>query len=255
MSAQADPYIRIYRRVRSDDRFEHAYSCDVCLAAYLRLLLDADACYPMPASVPRSLKAHARTHLLEAGIIEAQPADCYIIHGLSSERERRSEQARLNVTHRYAGTTAVVRPNNNGSTPDVTSDLLARAPNQTKPNQTETSQADASASAYPDGDLDCLDTYHDLSLYSPWGQWSGDKLKGAIGEYGNSTVDAALRAEHGISADRKTLLDRTLARLARDADRARDAKPKPKPRNNGRTPEQEVTYQDTRRRLAAGEIV
>lgn len=111
------------------------------------------------------------------------------------------------------------------------------------------------ASAYPDGDKDCLDTYHALSMYRPWGQFSGDKLKGAIGEYGNDVVDRALFAEHALDLDRKTLLDRTLARLARDADRARDAKPKPKPRDNSRTPDQEAAYQDARRRLAAGEII
>jgi hypothetical protein len=61
-------------------------------------------------------------------------------------------------------------------------------------------------------------------MYRPWGQFSGDKLKGAIGEYGNDVVDRALFAEHALDLDRKTLLDRTLARLARDADRSKTAK-------------------------------
>ena len=112
------------------------------------------------------------------------------------------------------------------------------------------------ASAYPSGDSDCLDTYHDLTLYRPWGQFSGDKLKGAITEYGDAVVDAALRAEHSGDPDRKTLLDRTLARLARDADRVREAKKAaPKAHRNGQTPEQLAAYEDTRRRLAAGEVL
>ena len=72
--------------------------------------------------------------------------------------------------------------------------------------------------------MDALDVYHDLTMYRPWGAFSGDKLKGAITEYGNPAVEAALRAEHALSADRKTLLDRTLARLAKDADRSKAAK-------------------------------
>jgi hypothetical protein len=112
------------------------------------------------------------------------------------------------------------------------------------------------SSAYPEGDRDCLDTYHDLTMFQPWGKWPGDKLKGAITEYGDAVVDAALRAEHSGDPDRKTLLDRTLARLARDADRAKEAKKAaPKPHRNGQTPEQLAAYEDTRRRLAAGEVL
>lgn len=70
-------------------------------------------------------------------------------------------------------------------------------------------------------DRDSLDTYHELTLYRPWGEFSGDKLKVAINDYGDSTVEAALRAEYGADIDRKTLLNRCLARLARDADRKR----------------------------------
>ena len=42
-----------------------------------------------------------------------------------------------------------------------------------------------------------------------------------VRDYGNATVEAALRAEHQLSTDRKTLLKRTQARLARDAEHQR----------------------------------
>lgn len=72
-----------------------------------------------------------------------------------------------------------------------------------------------------DADRDCLDTYHELTGYRPWGQWSGDKLREAVADYGDADVDFALRSEATADADRKTLLDRTLARLARSADKTR----------------------------------
>jgi hypothetical protein len=91
-------------------------------------------------------------------------------------------------------------------------------------------------------DRDALDVYHELTMWRPWGIWSGDKLKAAIRDYGNLTVEAAIRAEYVVSIDRDSLLDRSLARLARDADRARQAV-ESQPR---------TTYQDAeRKRIAA----
>jgi hypothetical protein len=84
-----------------------------------------------------------------------------------------------------------------------------------------------------DSDRDSLDTYHELTLYRPWGLWSGEKLKAAMNDYGDPAVDEALRQEATVDGDRKTLLDRTLARLSRNADRASDrarAERKSKPR-------------------------
>lgn len=70
-------------------------------------------------------------------------------------------------------------------------------------------------------DRDALDTYYELTLFRPWGVWSGDKIRAAVNDYGDAKVDAAMRAEAEADADRKTLLDRTLARLARDAERVK----------------------------------
>jgi hypothetical protein len=80
-------------------------------------------------------------------------------------------------------------------------------------------------------DRDALDTYHELTLFRPWAAFSGDKLRAAIAEYDNESVDAALRAEHDLDPNRDTLLNRTLARLAKQAERQREVnrrKPKPK---------------------------
>lgn len=82
----------------------------------------------------------------------------------------------------------------------------------------------------PSNDFDSLDTYYELTLYRPWGSWSGDKLRGAIADYGDAATTEAMRAEHQADADRATLLDRTLARLARNAEKAkRERKERPRP--------------------------
>lgn len=78
-------------------------------------------------------------------------------------------------------------------------------------------------------DRDALDRYYELTMFRPWGQFSGDKLRGAIVEYGNAIVEEAMGREYAADHDRKTLLDRTLARLARDAERARRAPKAPRP--------------------------
>jgi hypothetical protein len=101
MSGAADPYIRLYFRVRNDPRFEHVYGCDPCWAAYTRLLFDAEAAFPVPASLPSTLRPHAKAELLAAGIIELRIHGCYVIHGLEAERERRSHQGRAGASARW----------------------------------------------------------------------------------------------------------------------------------------------------------
>lgn len=93
----------------------------------------------------------------------------------------------------------------------------------------EREERDASAGYPTSEDRDSLDTYHELTGYRPWGQWSGKALQAAIRDYTDEWVEAALRAEVDADADRGTLLNRTLARLAKAADKQRQAAAK-KPR-------------------------
>jgi hypothetical protein len=80
------------------------------------------------------------------------------------------------------------------------------------------------------GDRDALDRYHELTLYRPWGQWSGDKLRGAIADYGDTAVVTALDEAYAADPDKRNLLDRALATLARNAERTkREAAQRPKP--------------------------
>lgn len=72
---------------------------------------------------------------------------------------------------------------------------------------------------------DSLDRYHELTEYRPWGQWSGDALLGMERDYGVDHVVAALEAEIAAGTNRGDLLKKTAARLARDAEHAKRAKP------------------------------
>lgn len=101
--------------------------------------------------------------------------------------------------------------------------------------------------AMPVNERDALDTYHELTGWRPWLQFSGDQLRGAIKEYTDATVDTALRACHAEDGDRTSLLRRTLARLAKEAERTKRDKPKPRLVTPVRD---EAAFQAERRRIA-----
>lgn len=89
-----DKYVRVYYRVRTDERFTKVYDDDRALATWLRMLLDADAVWPAPASLPRRARASCVKLLVDAGLVELLPGDHFRIHGLDRERERRAGAAK-----------------------------------------------------------------------------------------------------------------------------------------------------------------
>lgn len=101
MTAQPDPYVRVYYRIIGDERFANVYDDDAALALWLRLLLAADAIYPAPASFPRRIRAVPLKKLVDAGLIEVLNGDRYVVHGLNGERGRRQDQARRAANTRW----------------------------------------------------------------------------------------------------------------------------------------------------------
>lgn len=101
MTAQADPYVRVYYRIIDDPRFESVYDDDRLLATWLRLLLTADATYPAPAPIPANVNRRAFGQLVQVGLIEATTAHRYRVHGLTAEREKRSDAARAAANARH----------------------------------------------------------------------------------------------------------------------------------------------------------
>lgn len=85
-------YVRVYYQIIDDGRFERVYCDDAALAAWLRMLLDADALWPASAHLPRLTKRVLRI-LTESGLIEITGTR-FRVHGLDAERKRRSDAGR-----------------------------------------------------------------------------------------------------------------------------------------------------------------
>jgi hypothetical protein len=95
-------YVRVYYSILDDPRFATVYADDANLAAWLRLLMAADAMYPAPTPLPRWVKPRPMTALVEAGLVELLPGDLYRVHGLATERERRSQPGRIGAAARWS---------------------------------------------------------------------------------------------------------------------------------------------------------
>lgn len=115
-------YVRVYQSIRTDEKFKTIYEDDRALAAWLRLLLEADSGYPAPSSIPAGLGRHARTVLTAAGVLRAE-GRTYTLSGLAKERQGRAmtgaERSSLwRERHRNgAATGRDVSPVTTGATP------------------------------------------------------------------------------------------------------------------------------------------
>lgn len=204
--SERSKYSRVYWRILQDDEFEGIRANEARVGAWTLMLLAADMAWPAPAYIPPVLTRKSVTALAEAGLIEPLSGGRFTLRGLDKERDLRKSAA----TRDPVGTQTGPRRDPDGRV-DKTSNRQA---------ETRRDEQDA---------RDSLDTYHELTGWRPWNIWSGDKLRGAIGEYTDAKVDAALRAEYKAKPDRDTLLNRTLDRLAREAEQARRER-KDKPR-------------------------
>lgn len=101
MTAQDDPYVRVYYRVLTDAKFT-----DLSHAAWghwVRLLVVADGLYPAPAPLPRWVDDAALTELAAAGIVDLLGSDYFTVHGMKAEREGRSEAATFAADVKHHG--------------------------------------------------------------------------------------------------------------------------------------------------------
>lgn len=91
MTAQSDPYVRVYYRVLSDGKFRGLSSA--AWGQWVRLLVVADGMYPAPAPLPRWTEEEPLAELVAAGIIDLEVGDHFRVHGMVSERAGRAEAA------------------------------------------------------------------------------------------------------------------------------------------------------------------
>ena len=98
----ADPkYVRVYYSVVNDERFSTVYHDARHLGTWLQLLLVADAMYPADAPLPAYVNRASVKVLVDCGLIEARMHQHYRMHGLASEREKRSQSGRNAAAMRW----------------------------------------------------------------------------------------------------------------------------------------------------------
>jgi hypothetical protein len=98
-SGMTESYSRLYHRFAVE--FPEVYSNDSSLATWVRLLLLADASWPMRPPLPRSAKMRHVQHLAMAGLIEIVGDEEYTVRGLDAERTRRRDAGRTGAAKRW----------------------------------------------------------------------------------------------------------------------------------------------------------
>lgn len=103
MTAQTDPYVRVYYGIMDDPKFADVYPDKAALGTWLTLLIHADALYPAPATLPHGVRIATVEKLVQAGLIDLLSGHRYRVHGLEPEREKRVESARYAADVKYHG--------------------------------------------------------------------------------------------------------------------------------------------------------
>lgn len=97
MSA-SDTYARLYHKFAYE--FPAIYANDRLLAPWVRLLMVADASWPMRPPIPRSVPVRSWNTLVDCGLV-LPDGDTYTIRGLDAERTRRRDAGRTGAAKRW----------------------------------------------------------------------------------------------------------------------------------------------------------
>ncbi len=136
MTRPGEPYSRIYWSVIDD--YPDVYEDDATFSLWVRMLLNADAAYPMRPICPKQTKVLGR--LVDAGLVIVERGR-YTVRGLSQERDRRSERGRAGgVASGYAR-----RPANAEQLLNVRSEQDLNEMNLDKTRQDKTRQEDSTS--------------------------------------------------------------------------------------------------------------
>jgi hypothetical protein len=93
------PYSRVYHDAMDDPMFERVWNNDKALATWVRMLVMADAMYPV--SAPMTTRNPTVRMLIVVGLVIERPGGRYTIRGLEAERERRSAPGRTAAVKRW----------------------------------------------------------------------------------------------------------------------------------------------------------
>lgn len=140
MTAQQDPYVRVYYRIIDDPKFDDVFDDKSTLGWWLTLLLAADATHPAPANLPRRLPKASLEKLVTRGLVDLVGTDRYRLHGLVAERENRSEVGKKGANARWSQSdrNANALPTQSERNPNAMhSEPLHSEPNRTAPSRRE----------------------------------------------------------------------------------------------------------------------
>jgi hypothetical protein len=172
MTAQSDPYVRVYYRIIDDPKFESVFEDDRALATWLRLLLTADATYPAPAPMPIGSDRKAVQKLVDVELVDLLPNHRYRMHGLAAEREQRSEHGRKAALARHGQNTSNARAmhEQSASNAGASEGVMHSEPLRTEPIQSAPLRTSENGSKTPETDAERLARYR---------SYIGDKSKSA----------------------------------------------------------------------------
>lgn len=196
MTAQQDPYVRVYYRVIDDPKFAGVFDDDARLACWLRLLLVADGTWPAPAPIPANVRRAPFQHLVDVGLVDVLPGGRYRIHGMDSERGERRARAQKAANTRHSGSSAGAMQAHSGSTAgakrraDDTN--MHSAPIRSEPNHSEPAKR---ARAGSDGAWDVALLISELTGYTPSPKVTED-IRADVANVGVERVAAAVRETH-----------------------------------------------------------
>lgn len=100
MTAQDDPYVRVYYRVLNDDKFKPLTAA--AWGHWVRLLVIADGMFPASAPLPRWVEDAPLHELVERRIVDLE-GDYFRIHGMEPERSRRADSATFAADVKHHG--------------------------------------------------------------------------------------------------------------------------------------------------------
>lgn len=196
MTAQQDPYVRVYYRIIDDPKFAGVFDDDSRLACWLRLLLVADGTWPAPAPIPANVRRGAFQHLVDVGLVDVLPGSRYRIHGMDSERgERRAKAQRAaNTRHSTSSANAVQPQSGSSATRNGRAEPrdMHSEPLHSEPLRTEQRQRARSGS---DGTWDVTHLLSELTGYTPSPKVTED-VRADVDNLGAPRVMAAVRDAH-----------------------------------------------------------
>jgi hypothetical protein len=134
----SDPYVRVFRRIIDDPRFDGVYDHDRTLATWLRLRIEADANWPASTALPYGANKAAIKRLDTRGLITLLANGRFRMPDIDEDRTERSDTGRTAANARWASADAPdpdMHPHSDGNASGVPTSAEQPSPTQGRPTQ------------------------------------------------------------------------------------------------------------------------